>query len=133
MIRRPPRSPRTDTLFPYPRSSDLLRVPRNPLALAGFGARGILPATWAGRAFRTEEAKALFAGAAAHAFLPLSRPFTTALGIMLLASGHVAGWPSAKGGSPAIADSMRSEEHTSELQSLMRTSYAVFVLKKKTY
>src|SRR3546814_5118490 len=117
MIRRPPRSPRTDTLFPYPRSSDLLRVPRNPLALAGFGARGILPATWAGRAFRTEEAKALFAGAAAHAFLPLSRPFTTAMGIMLLASGHVAG---------------RSEEHTSELQSLMRISYAVFCVKKKT-
>src|SRR3546814_18913343 len=104
MIRRPPRSPRTDTLFPYPRSSDLLRVPRNPLALAGFGARGILPATWAGRAFRTEEAKALFAGAAAHAFLPLSRPFTTAMGIMLLASGPVAGCPSATGGSQAIAD-----------------------------
>src|SRR3546814_16929484 len=101
MIRRPPRSPRTDTLFPYPRSSDLLRVPRNPLALAGFGARGILPATWAGRAFRTEEAKAPFAGAAAPAFLPLSRPFTTALGIMLLASGHVPAPPSAKGASQA--------------------------------
>src|SRR3546814_8766925 len=34
----------------------LLRVPRNPLALAGFGARGILPAPWARRAFHTDEA-----------------------------------------------------------------------------
>src|SRR3546814_3691047 len=93
------------------------------------------------------------------------------MGIMLLASGHVAGWPSAKGGSQAIADSMakalaeaggtietgrpvrtlddippskavlfdlsprqvldRSEEHTSELQSLMRISYSVLFLKNK--
>ncbi|MEQ1786938.1 MAG: NAD(P)/FAD-dependent oxidoreductase [Acidimicrobiales bacterium] len=84
----------------------LLRVPRHPLTMAGFGARGVLPATIAGRAFRTDEARGLFAGAAAHAFLPLSRPFTTALGMMLLASGHVAGWPSARGGSQAIADAM---------------------------
>src|SRR3546814_8887473 len=35
------------------------------------------------------------------------------------------------GGAPAAAFEHRSEEHTSELQSLMRTSYAVFCLKKK--
>src|SRR3546814_2127364 len=33
----------------------------------------------------------------------------------------------------AVGDLRRSEEHTSELQSLMRSSYAVFCLKKKTY
>src|SRR3546814_10734996 len=38
----------------------------------------------------------------------------------------------AQAGGFVPADSARSEEHTSELQSLMRTSYAVFVLKKKT-
>jgi phytoene dehydrogenase-like protein len=86
--------------------SPLLRVPRHPLTMAGFGLRGALPATVAGRAFTTDEARGLFAGAAAHAFLPLSRPFTTAMGVMLLASGHVAGWPSARGGSQAIADAM---------------------------
>jgi phytoene dehydrogenase-like protein len=84
----------------------LLRVPRHPLTMAGFGARGVLPATIAARAFATDEARGLFAGAAAHSFLPLSRPFTTAMGMMLLASGHVAGWPSARGGSQAIPDAM---------------------------
>jgi phytoene dehydrogenase-like protein len=84
----------------------LVRVPRHPLTMAGFGVRGVLPATVAGRAFATEEARGLLAGASAHAFLPLSRPFTTAMGLMLLASGHVAGWPSARGGSQAVADAM---------------------------
>lgn len=87
----------------------LLRVPRHPLALSGFGARGILPATVFGRAFRTDEARALFAGGAAHAFLPLNRPFTTSMGLMLLASAHIAGWPVAKGGSQAIADAMAAK------------------------
>ncbi|MGH9274129.1 MAG: phytoene desaturase family protein, partial [Acidimicrobiales bacterium] len=87
----------------------LLRVPRHPLTLAGFGVRGVLPTTWAGRAFRTDEAKGLFAGASAHAFLPLSRPLTTSMGIMLLASAHVAGWPVARGGSQAIVDAMAAQ------------------------
>src|SRR3546814_5564936 len=44
-----------------------------------------------------------------------------------------AGLPDALGGPAVLAQIMRSEEHTSELQSLMRISYAVFCLKKKTY
>lgn len=84
----------------------LPRIPRHPLTLAAFGVRAVLPATVFCRTFQTEEAKALFAGAAAHAFLPLSRPLTTAMGLMLLSSAHVAGWPVAKGGSQSIADAM---------------------------
>jgi phytoene dehydrogenase-like protein len=84
----------------------LLRVPRHPLTMAGFGLRGAPPATVLGRAFATEEARGLLAGAAAHSFLSLSRPFTSAMSLMLLASGHVAGWPSARGGSQAIPDAM---------------------------
>jgi phytoene dehydrogenase-like protein len=84
----------------------LLRVPRHPLTLARFGLPGALPATLAGRAFATEEAKGLLAGAAAHAFLPLDHPLTTAMGLVLLASGHVAGWPVARGGSQAITTAM---------------------------
>jgi phytoene dehydrogenase-like protein len=87
----------------------LARVPRHPLSMAAFGARGLLPATVAGRAFDTDEARGLLAGAAAHTFLPLSRPLTTAMGLMLLASAHVAGWPVARGGSQAIADAMARE------------------------
>jgi phytoene dehydrogenase-like protein len=84
----------------------LLKVPRHPLTLAGFGLRGVPPATWIGRTFRTEEACGLFAGCAAHTFLPLSRPQTSAMALMLLASSHVAGWPVIRGGSQRVADAM---------------------------
>src|SRR3546814_10551474 len=81
MIRRPPRSTRTDTLFPTRRSSDLVEIEgRGDLGRAVFGA---------GRRRRHQRR---FGGRR---------------------------W-------------CRSEEHTSELQSLMRISYAVFCLKKKT-
>src|SRR3546814_7565285 len=89
MIRRPPRSTRTDTLFPYT------------------------------TLFRSIGGGALHAAAAAS---------TTA-------SPHCLAQRSAvDAGSCAVAGSAqpsRSEEHTSELQSLMRISYAVFCLKKK--
>jgi phytoene dehydrogenase-like protein len=87
----------------------LARVPRHPLTLAAFGMRGLPPATWAGRVFRTDEARGLLAGASGHSFLPLSRPLTTSMGIMLLASAHVAGWPVARGGSQAIVDAMAAQ------------------------
>src|SRR3546814_4188519 len=81
MIRRPPRSTRTDTLFPY---TTLFRSPRLRLALV----RGADEREHAVREMRVR------------------RPYLR-----------------------SIED--RSEEHTSELQSLMRISYAVFCLKKK--
>src|SRR3546814_5255871 len=92
MIRRPPRSTRTDTLFPY---TTLFRS----------------PSAWSPRAcgnapsgpFRRDRDKA-----------PYGRTWTAC---------RILGTPSS-----AVP---RSEEHTSELQSLMRISYAVFCLKKK--
>jgi phytoene dehydrogenase-like protein len=84
----------------------LVRIPRHPLTMAGFGLRGAPPATLAAKALRTDEARGLLAGAAAHSFLPLTRPFTAGMGLMLLASAHVAGWPTARGGSQAIPDAM---------------------------
>src|SRR3546814_3603632 len=84
MIRRPPRSTRTDTLFPY---TTLFRSPpAGCLASLGPGSLGF-------RAPGAARARGGFGGSARV------RP--------------------------------RSEEHTSELQSLMRISYAVFCLKKK--
>lgn len=94
-----------DTLAPSV-LGPLARVPRHPLTMGGFGMRAMMPATALARAFSTEEAKGLFGGGAAHAFLPLGRLFTASFGLMLLASGHVAGWPVARGGSRAIPDSM---------------------------
>lgn len=85
----------------------LLRIPHHPLTVAGFGFRGLLPSSWfARRVFRTDEAQGLFAGNAAHSFVPLSKPFTTAAGIMLAAPAHVGGWPAARGGSASITAAM---------------------------
>src|SRR3546814_9003555 len=97
MIRLPPRSTRTDTLFPY---TTLFRSSVPPgikhLLIGGFGFRGFQPR------------------------LPcFGRP-------------DPARGTEAHSASPAPGKIPRSEEHTSELQSLMRISYAVFCLKKKT-
>src|SRR3546814_10675008 len=92
MIRRPPRSTRTDTLLPY---TTLFRSSRDP-------------AVQPGRQRRDHHARP---GEERPAHAPGSHH--PRRGARLRGGGH------------------RSEEHTSELQSLMRISYAVFCLKKK--
>lgn len=84
------------------------RVPRHPLAMAGFGLRAIRSATGAASWFSQETTRALFAGASAHAFLPLGHPLTASFGLFLLATTHLAGWPVATGGSSAITDALAS-------------------------
>jgi phytoene dehydrogenase-like protein len=84
----------------------VVRIPRHPVALARFGVVAVAPATVLGRGFSTEEGKALLAGAAAHAFLPLDHLFSGAFGLTLLAGSHLAGWPVAEGGSHAITKAM---------------------------
>ncbi|MFC7497441.1 MULTISPECIES: phytoene desaturase family protein [unclassified Nocardioides] len=86
----------------------MLHVPRRPVALARFGLRAALPATALARGFRTDAARALFAGCAAHICRPLDRPTTAAVGVTLIASGHRHGWPVAEGGSRAITDALAS-------------------------
>ncbi|MGV9340052.1 phytoene desaturase family protein [Streptomyces sp. NPDC003688] len=81
----------------------LLRVPSHPLLLARFGLPTTLPAAALARLFTTERARALWAGVAAHAYRPLSRPLTSAIGLGILAAGHAAGWAVAEGGSQSIA------------------------------
>src|SRR3546814_10770279 len=108
MIRRPPRSTRTDTPFPY---TTLFRsVAREQLRVLEI---------------RLGEERALDAAAAVlqrHERLRLAA---------LADAAHLAGDDHGGFRPPAAAFLLRSEEHTSELQSLMRTSYAVFCLKKK--
>src|SRR3546814_3636712 len=88
MIRRPPRSTRTDTLFPY---------------TTLFRSSPIIPHASYGTAGRLAYRAPMVAEALPHLEHRLE----------------------------AVARAIRSEEHTSELQSLMRISYAVFCLKKK--
>src|SRR3546814_10268974 len=94
MIRRPPRSTRTDTLFPY---TTLFRSSLHPRRAGQLRAGG-------GAAGRVRDADQRQPARARRA---------------------------ARGAAPAGGGGGRSEEHTSELQSLMRISYAVFCLKKK--
>jgi phytoene dehydrogenase-like protein len=79
------------------------RPPRHPVHLARFGLRSLLPATVLARKLQSAEARALFAGVAAHSFAPLSRPLTSAVGIVLISACHRYGWPVARGGSGAIS------------------------------
>src|SRR3546814_5551922 len=104
MIRRPPRSTRTDTLFPYTTlfRSRIILVAINVDATA-----------WKGRGSNT--------------YSPITGGgYLNRLWINLL-------WLMRKKLKVNFRKSGRSEEHTSELQSLMRISYAVFCLKKKKY
>src|SRR3546814_5305700 len=102
MLRRPPRSTRTDTLFPYTTRFRSGRVdqPAEPADVVLRMARG--------------EADAQTGGAAGHGRKEDSGDIEAAIEKQL-----------------GRKDCLRSEEHTSELQSLMRNSYAVFCLKKK--
>src|SRR3546814_1402306 len=102
MILRPPRSTRTDTLCPY------TTLFRSTQVLGVAGHRGL--------EFRTQ--RVLVQVEVDHALAQAG------IGV------QVAGAIGAGGGRTGLVDD-RSEEHTSELQSLMRISYAVFCLKKK--
>ncbi len=86
----------------------IVHVPRSPLTLTRFGLTAATPATILGRRFESPETRALFAGIAAHTLLPLSRPFTSGIGLLLGAAAHVEGWPIPRGGSQAIVDAMVS-------------------------
>src|SRR3546814_7669265 len=110
MTRRPPRSTRTDTLFPYTtlfRSSKYI-IRSNDYLIVNFA--GSEPARHANRAFL----------------------FDTNENTLTYFDDEESTDGAVRTNSYAIRRvGMRSEEHTSELQSLMRISYAVFCLKKK--
>lgn len=89
-------------------TSGLRRLPtRSPLQIAQFGLTGLPNVSWlARRYFDTDEGQALLAGAAAHGMLDLSRPLTSALGMLLAMLSHHVGWPLIEGGSQRLADAM---------------------------
>src|SRR3546814_3167501 len=127
MIRRPPRSTRTDTLFPYPtlfRSEDFARRAdlHGPLAHSGQRHQRNM-----GMAVEHQMFPHLVADR--HRVVPdagvgdqrkLIEAEDRARGVERIVEDH-----------QPRGRAERSEEHTSELQSLMRSSYAVFCLKKK--
>jgi len=84
----------------------LRRPPAHPLVLAGYGRRAVLPAAAVARRWRTQEARAIMAGAAAHGMMPLTAVPTAGIGLMLTGLAHAVGWPVVAGGSAQITDAM---------------------------
>lgn len=85
-----------------------LRMPSRPLTLAGFGLKGLQSGESIAKRFSTEKAKGLWAGMAAHSIMPLANYATAAIGLVLMAAGHVKGWPIPKGGSQQMANALAS-------------------------
>ncbi|OCX52313.1 FAD-dependent oxidoreductase [Mucilaginibacter sp. PPCGB 2223] len=83
-----------------------LRFPQHPLKMARFGLAALQPATTLSGRFKTPEAKGLLAGMAAHCMQPISNPASSAVALVLLAAGHLNGWPLPKGGSQQIAHAL---------------------------
>ncbi|MDB5002497.1 MAG: FAD-dependent oxidoreductase [Mucilaginibacter sp.] len=83
-----------------------LHFPAHPLAMAEFGLKALSSATTFAKRFKTTQARGLFGGMAAHAIQPLSNLSTTAIGLVLMTTGHLKGWPIPKGGSASIATAL---------------------------
>jgi phytoene dehydrogenase-like protein len=80
-----------------------LRFPSRPLQFASFGLRAVWSANRLARlCFREQRARALLAGCAGHAILPLTQPLTAAMGVLFAVTAHAVDWPVAEGGSQAI-------------------------------
>jgi phytoene dehydrogenase-like protein len=84
-----------------------LAHPLLSLQMARFGVSALQPArSLAERTFHGEQARALFAGMSAHALLPLERPVSAAIALVLGTLGHLIGWPFPMGGSQALVDAL---------------------------
>jgi phytoene dehydrogenase-like protein len=75
--------------------------------LMRFGIPAICPATLLTKLlFKDESARALFAGIAAHSFLPLEAPVSSAFSLVLGLAGHAVGWPIPRSGSQQISSAL---------------------------
>lgn len=102
---------------PFTRNSDRLladllapaRIPRHPLGVGRFGFYGLRSArALADAHFRGPHARALFAGLAAHSFLPLEHSLSAGFGLILAVLGHAVGWPFPRGGAQRLSNALAS-------------------------
>src|SRR5262249_17459132 len=83
-----------------------LHYPRHPMPMAGFGLTALRSGKAVGGRFKTDEAKGFFGGMGAHSMQPLTKATTAAVALVLMASGHLKGWPLPRGGTHHIADAL---------------------------
>ena len=99
------------------------KIPKEILASIKFGLSAMKSAEGLVRKFYTEQAKGLFGGMAAHSFLPLDKLSTAAVALVLMANGHLKGWPLPKGGSQALANALL--RHFESLGGKVQTNWMV--------
>lgn len=85
-----------------------LHFPKHPFAMARFGLKALTSATFLAKRFKTQKARGLWAGMAAHAIQPLTNTSTSAIALALMIAGHRQGWPIPKGGAQSIANALAS-------------------------
>ncbi|PAU92919.1 FAD-dependent oxidoreductase [Aliifodinibius salipaludis] len=90
----------TDILAPFS------LIPHNPILMARFGLKALRSANGFAKRYKTEKARAVFAGLAAHGIMPFDATATAAIGLVLGTAAHTVGWPYPKGGSHAITKAM---------------------------
>ena len=87
----------------------MLHWPQHPFKLAKFGLEAIQSGRgFADRKFRSEKARAFFAGLAGHSMIPLNWCASSAIALILAVAGHIRGWPIPRGGSQSITNAMVS-------------------------
>ena len=83
--------------------------PGRALGMAWFGFHAVQPASLLARRFRTDPARAVLAGVAAHSLLRLDEPVSGGGAMLLLGAAHHDGWPFPEGGAGRITDALVSE------------------------
>src|SRR5499427_7626493 len=86
--------------------SPVMHIPSHPWLLARFGMSALLPANVLASRFKSERTRALFAGLAAHSFLSLDEPLSSAFGILMAVPAHAVGWPIARHGSQSFTNAL---------------------------
>lgn len=86
-----------------------IKLPSRPLLMARFGFHAVQSAERVSAQFADDRTRAIFAGCAAHAMMPLEAEGTASFGLVLAIAAHAVGWPLPRGGSAAITRALASE------------------------
>jgi len=101
--------------------SPILHLPHHPWLLARFGSNALRSAkSLADAKFKNDRTKALFAGIAAHSFMPLDNPLSASFTLVLAAAAHAVGWPIPRRGSQSLTNALLA--HLTALGANLKTS-----------
>ena len=102
--------------------------PKHPFTMLQFGLKGMSSAENLAKRFHTKQARGLWAGMAAHSMQSFSKSITSAIGLIMLITGHCKCWPLPKGGASSITKALSS--YFLSLGGKIETSFFVRSLKQ---